>query len=228
MHVSHKLRWNKSCLTSWPAVPGVGNLLLIFCPAAGHFHVFLIPAPGNLTHIFENCQKPGGGIGTLGFDWCIKCKFLEAWFCANHSYHILVQIKAITEWLVSFVADTAFCPAILIMVALIGQWLIFEYIMTLIKAQAYNKRDKAKYIARPSYDNTYLYLKLRASSWIAKGAAQAWVTLWLMYELQWRDQLGAVYMRVGTGRIHPGFRSCLHDPALPGRDVRWDDFDILK
>jgi hypothetical protein len=46
--------------------------------------------------------------------------------------------------------------------------------------------------------------------------------------------LGAVYMRGGTGRL-PGrddltsrVESCLYDPALPGRDVRRDDFDALK
>jgi hypothetical protein len=51
-----------------PAVPGVGDLLLIFSHAAGHFHMFFIPTPGNLSHnIFENCQKLGG-MGMLGFD----------------------------------------------------------------------------------------------------------------------------------------------------------------
>jgi hypothetical protein len=54
-----------------PAVPVVGDkdLLLIFCPAAGHFHVFFIPAPGNLSHIFENCQKSGGWPGGDGHAW---------------------------------------------------------------------------------------------------------------------------------------------------------------
>jgi hypothetical protein len=55
----------------------VGDLLLIFYPAAGHFHVFFIPDPGNLSHIFENCQKPGGlpggggggGGGGYGHAW---------------------------------------------------------------------------------------------------------------------------------------------------------------
>ena len=41
-----------------------------FLPLCGAFlHVFLPPSSGIWAlHVFENCQKPGGGMGTLRFD----------------------------------------------------------------------------------------------------------------------------------------------------------------
>jgi hypothetical protein len=54
------------------AVPGVGDLLLILCPAVGHFHVFFYPRPREFVTYFRKLSKARGvgrgGMGTLGFD----------------------------------------------------------------------------------------------------------------------------------------------------------------
>ena len=52
------------------AVPGVGDLLLILCPAVGHFHVFFLSPPPGICHIFSKIVKsPGGWPGEDGHAW---------------------------------------------------------------------------------------------------------------------------------------------------------------